>query len=70
KADADATLTGTLHNIVYFGTDTHYHLRLPDDTPFIVRAQNKRGAHAQENYQKGAQLGVQIADQAVQILRD
>ena len=70
KADADAALTGTLYNIVYFGTDTHYHLRLPDDTPFIVRAQNKSGAHAQENYQEGDQLGVQIADQAVQILRD
>lgn len=68
KADDEAALTGRLHNIVYFGTDTHYHLRLPDDTPFIVRTQNKRDT--QESYQEGDQLGVQIGNHAVQVLRD
>ena len=36
-------LPGTLSNIVYFGTDTHYHVALDDGGEFIVRQQNSRG---------------------------
>ena len=35
-----AMLAGTVENIVYFGTDTHFHVRLDDGEPFIVRQQN------------------------------
>ena len=34
------TLSGVVENIVYFGTDTHVHLRLDDGSEFIVRQQN------------------------------
>ncbi len=68
KAKSKTTLTGVLRNIVYIGTDTHYHLRLPGDTPFIVRTQNQRDT--QESYQQGDELGIEISANAVQVLRD
>lgn len=65
---ADAALTGRLEDIVYFGTDTHYRLRLPDDTLFVVRVQNRRdGVSA---FERGADVGIALADGAVQVLRD
>jgi ABC-type Fe3+/spermidine/putrescine transport system ATPase subunit len=38
-----STLNGVVDNVVYFGTDTHFHVRLDDGEPFIVRQQNARG---------------------------
>ena len=38
------TLSGTLSNIVYFGTDTHYHIDLDGGGAFTVRMQNLRGS--------------------------
>ena len=43
-ASGKATLSGTLENIVYFGTDTHYHLG-SGDGEFIVRQQKPRWRH-------------------------
>jgi spermidine/putrescine transport system ATP-binding protein len=38
---ADAlTLTAKVEQLVYFGTDTHIHLRLSDGTPLVARVQN------------------------------
>ncbi|MEM9331074.1 MAG: ABC transporter ATP-binding protein [Pseudomonadota bacterium] len=68
KSASKAHLTGTLSNIVYIGTDTHYHLQLPDGTPFIVRSQNKRDAT--ENHEIGKDYGLDIGKNAVQILKD
>jgi len=39
---AKGTIAGTLSNIVYFGTDTHYHVKLDGGEDFIVRHQNSR----------------------------
>ena len=68
KTRARAALTGTLENVVYFGTDTHYHLQLEDKTPFIVREQNQ--PDDQEPYREGDKLGIEIGADAVQVLRD
>ncbi len=68
KVKSKAALTGTLENIVYFGTDTHYHLQLEDKTPFIVREQNQPDGQAP--YREGDQLGIEIGADAVQVLRD
>lgn len=68
KVKSKTALTGTLRNIVYIGTDTHYHLQLPGDTPFIVRTQNQRDAL--ESYNQGDELGIEIGANAVQVLRD
>jgi spermidine/putrescine transport system ATP-binding protein len=61
-------LRGAVENIVYFGTDTHIHLRLGDGAPFILRQQNARGADC--GFAKGESVGVAIAPAAAQVLRD
>lgn len=63
-----ASLYGELQNIVYFGTDTHYHLSLSDGTSFTVRIQNTRGR--QELFERGTRVGIIIEPDALQILRD
>ncbi len=40
---ATAGLSGTVDNVVYFGTDTHIHLKLNDGSPFTLRRQNVSG---------------------------
>ena len=68
KAKSKAALTGTLTNIVYIGTDTQYHMKLDDGTAFVVRMQNRRDS--QETYAQGDELGIEIAGDAVQVLRN
>jgi spermidine/putrescine transport system ATP-binding protein len=61
-------MPGTLDNIVYFGTDTIYHVRLENGTVFRVRTQNHAGArHARE---AGAAVRVRIPSDAVRVLTD
>ena len=61
-------LRGELHNIVYFGTDTHYHLTLSDGEPFTARVQNTSGQQAAFNV--GDQVGITVEPEAIQVLRD
>ena len=35
--EGDGLLNGTLKNIVYFGTDTHYHIAIDSQSTFVVR---------------------------------
>ncbi len=63
-----AALSGRVENVVYFGTDTLFHLRLKGDEPFIVRLQNREGARLAHG--EGDTVGVAIADHALQVLRD
>ena len=63
-----ASLTGTVENIVYFGTDTRYHLRLADGTEFVIRAQSRRGG--ERGPLQGESAGAVIGDGVAQILRD
>jgi spermidine/putrescine transport system ATP-binding protein len=67
-ANANASLGGTVENVVYLGTDTHFHLRLDDGSSFIVRSQNSRGGG--EALAPGSRAGVAIGENAAQILRD
>jgi spermidine/putrescine transport system ATP-binding protein len=67
-AAAGAPLAGRLDNVVYFGTDTHYHVTLPDGVEFIVRMQNTRDRKAE--FEAGQTVGIDIGDNAAQILRD
>jgi spermidine/putrescine transport system ATP-binding protein len=61
-------LSGVIDNIVFFGTDTHYHLKLPDGTPFIVRQQNTN--LAQPLFKQGQTAGISLAPGALRVLRD
>ena len=64
-----ATLSGKLENVVYFGTDTHYHVRLAKGGgEFIVRQQNSRAGS--DNFKKGSAIGVMFEDGAAQVLKD
>ncbi len=68
RGGGEAPLSGRLENVVYFGTDTHYHLRLDGDVPFVVRMQNIRDN--EEDFRAGEMLAIEIARNAVQILKD
>jgi spermidine/putrescine transport system ATP-binding protein len=65
---SDGMLTGVLENIVYFGTDTHYYVKLPSCETLIARMQSARGNAA--DYRKGQQVGILLRQGAAQVLRD
>ena len=65
----DCHMTGTLENVVYFGTDTHYHVRLSDgETLFTLRAQNRPMQSA--TFAQGDRVGIAIAPNAARVLRN
>jgi spermidine/putrescine transport system ATP-binding protein len=68
KAGGKADLSGRLENVVYFGTDTHYHVLLDGGIPFIIRQQNSRGGGV--GFETGDAVGVLFEQHAAQVLRD
>jgi len=56
----------TVDKLVYLGTDTHYHVRLGDGTPVVVRAQNGAGVALQQ----GDAATISVAPGAAQVLAD
>ena len=68
KPGKTATANGKLANVVYFGTDTHYHVDLKDGGPFIVRRQNSR--HGGGAMEAGMDVGILFEAGAAQVLRD
>ena len=69
-ADAQGAgdLHGRLENIVYFGTDTHYYIRMPDETLFVTRSQNQQ--EDTEAFRVGQSVSVAFKPNSVQVLRD
>lgn len=65
---AKGLLKGVISTIVYFGTDTHFHVQLSDGTGFMVRQQNSSSAGT--SVVVGAKVGVTIASGTARILRD
>ncbi|MGU9957143.1 MAG: ABC transporter ATP-binding protein [Arenicellales bacterium WSBS_2016_MAG_OTU3] len=63
-----ARLAGTLENVVYFGTDTRYHIRLGDNSDFVVRKQNDPQNHV--DYNVGEKIGISFRGDVVQALKD
>jgi spermidine/putrescine transport system ATP-binding protein len=63
-----ATLNGVLQNVVYFGTDTHYHVKLSRGGEFIVRQQNSFSGDA--NFKTGQAVGIGFEGGAAQVLKD
>jgi spermidine/putrescine transport system ATP-binding protein len=60
-------ISGTLENVVYFGTDTHYYVRPDEGDTFIVRQQNTRDG---VGFATGERIGIAIGDDVAQVLRD
>ena len=65
---AGGQLTGIVENVVYFGTDTHIHIKLAGGELFMVRQQNSRTQSC--GFEVGDRAGIEIAPDAAQILRD
>ncbi len=63
-----ADLQGVVANIVYSGTDTHYHVTLPGQQEFIVRMQNV--GTERRRWQAGQTVGILIHPGSAQILHD
>ncbi len=61
-------LQGRIANIVYFGTDTHYHVDLDTGGQFTLRLQNPRGGR--ELHGEGEPVGIAFEPGALQVLRD
>jgi spermidine/putrescine transport system ATP-binding protein len=64
----DAALAGKLENAVYFGTDTHYYVKLDGGGNFIVRRQNS--VAPADRFEIGSAVGVALEEGAAQVLRD
>ena len=62
-----AILSGSLANIIYFGTDTYFNVKLSDGELFTVRQQNRPG---EENTQvEGDTVGITFPPGAIRVLR-
>lgn len=66
--EAESLLPGVLKNIVYLGTDTHFHVDLDDGDAFVVRAQNRPGR--KRGVSVGERVGVDFPAGVGQVLRD
>ncbi|MDF1601635.1 ABC transporter ATP-binding protein [Mesorhizobium sp. YIM 152430] len=67
KLAADGPLKGTVENAVYFGTDTHFHVRLDTGDLFILRSQN--AAMPAGLPDTGDAVSIAIPEGAVQVVR-
>ncbi|MGI3210875.1 ABC transporter ATP-binding protein [Roseovarius tibetensis] len=64
----DAMLSGRLANVIYVGTDTHYHVELVHGGRFVIRQQNSPGQT--QDWHEGQQVGVAFAPGVGQVLKD
>ena len=67
-SDAVGTIPATITNWVYFGTDTHCHMVLPDGSPVVARLQSP--AMGEAGLEIGAAVGITFAPGAAQVLKD
>ncbi|MFZ1469853.1 MAG: ABC transporter ATP-binding protein [Paracoccaceae bacterium] len=61
-------ITATVTSLVYFGTDTHYHVALKDGTEIVVRQQSP--ALGATEMTRGQEVGVSFAEGAAQLVED
>jgi spermidine/putrescine transport system ATP-binding protein len=59
---------GEINNIVYFGTDTHFHLNLKTGEDFTIRKQNT--PNEGNEFEVGSVVELIIDQDAIQILND
>ena len=68
-AEAEAgALPGKITNLVYFGTDTHCHVSLPDGTEVVARLQSPVSGDA--GLAVGQSVGLRFVPEAIQVLED
>ncbi len=64
----DGQIAARVDNIVYFGTDTNFHLTLESGEPFLLRRQNRVDGGSLPS--RGDQVRIGLADGGAQIVRD
>ncbi|QYX56774.1 ABC transporter ATP-binding protein [Roseovarius sp. SCSIO 43702] len=65
----EGQLSGILEQIVYFGTDTHFHVTIDGAaTPFVLRKQNE--PDADQTLREGDKVGIRFGRNAGQVLKD
>ena len=67
ETEKDA-IPAKITNLVYFGTDTHCHVSLPDGTEVVARLQSP--ATGEAGLSRGQTVGLRFAPGAVQVLGD
>ncbi len=65
---ANALLSGQINTIVYSGTDTQFHIQLPNGENFVVRKQNSPGTEL--SLQEGSTVGIDFNSHVAQVLKD
>ena len=68
KYSNQSDLSGKLENIVYFGTDTHYHILIDETERFIIRQQNRPNQSV--DFDIGEQVGIDLVNNATRVLKD
>ena len=63
-----SSFVGKVNNIVYFGTDTHFHLELATGEEFTIRKQNT--PNEGNEFEVGSMVELIINEDAIQILKD
>lgn len=66
--DADALLRGNVRDVIYLGTDTHFHVTLSDGSHFIVRQQNLTAGGC--GVEPGQPVAIGFAEGTLQLLKD
>ena len=66
--DTKSSFSGKIVNIVYFGTDTHFHLELGSGETFTVRKQNT--PTEKNEFEIGWTVNLMVEQNAIQILND
>ena len=61
-------MPGTVSNVVYLGTDTHYHVRLDSGDELVARVQNSSASDLQ--FGIGEAVAVAFEPSTVSVLRD
>jgi spermidine/putrescine transport system ATP-binding protein len=64
----EGTLTGRVANTVYFGTDTHCHLMMSDDTEVVARMQSPPSGDV--GLHEGETVSFDFVPGAVRVLED
>ncbi|MGY6410364.1 MAG: ABC transporter ATP-binding protein [Alkalilacustris sp.] len=67
-AEDAGVLRGRVEKSVFFGTDTHVHLRLADGAGFVLRRQNAMAGTPPP--EPGSEVGVALGEGALQVLRN
>ena len=65
---SDCLLFGTIRNMVYLGTHTHYIVELPDGPEFTAHVQNLRGHESR--FDIGDSVGISVDAATMQVLKD